>query len=163
MHGGLGICLGMLPEALALALQLCRPFSIRLIAACSLQCFRPVPPPLCAQLYEVQFDRLGAFTGVKMAMSLKGHKSKVRGPGPCRRGRAWPRRARFCCLACSPRLPPAPPCRPATPLLSSSQVFCLDFSPDLTKMVTASGDGLLKVWNINVRYHMDEDPKVGRV
>lgn len=39
------------------------------------------------------------------------------------------------------------------------QVFCVAFSPDLTKMVTASGDGLLKVWNINVRYHMDEDPK----
>ncbi|KAL4432387.1 hypothetical protein ABPG77_001686 [Micractinium sp. CCAP 211/92] len=68
-----------------------------------------------AKLYEVGFDRLGAFTGVKMAMSLKGHKSKI---------------------------------------------FCLDFSPDLTRMVTASGDGLLKVWNINVRYHMDEDPKV---
>lgn len=29
-------------------------------------------------MYEVGFDRLGAFTGVKMAMSLKGHKSKVR-------------------------------------------------------------------------------------
>ncbi|PSC75857.1 Transducin beta 2 [Micractinium conductrix] len=67
------------------------------------------------KVYEVTFDRLGAFTGVKSAMSLKGHKSKV---------------------------------------------FCLDFSPDLTKAVTASGDGLLKVWNINVRYHMDEDPKV---
>lgn len=29
------------------------------------------------------------------------------------------------------------------------------------QMVTASGDGLLKIWNIAVRYHMDEDPKVG--
>lgn len=26
---------------------------------------------------QVQFDRLGAFTGIKMGMSLKGHKSKV--------------------------------------------------------------------------------------
>ncbi|KAI7845338.1 hypothetical protein COHA_001045 [Chlorella ohadii] len=67
------------------------------------------------KLYEVQFDRTGQFTGVKMGMSLKGHKSKV---------------------------------------------FCIDFSPDLTKMVTASGDGLLKIWNIAVRFHMDEDPKV---
>ena len=67
------------------------------------------------QVYEVAFDRLGAFTGIKLAMALKGHKSKV---------------------------------------------HCLDFSPDLSKAVTASGDGLLKVWNINVRYHMDEDPKV---
>lgn len=66
------------------------------------------------KVYEVAFDRLGAFTGIKLAMALKGHKSKV---------------------------------------------FCVAFSPDLTKMVTASGDGLLKVWNINVRYHMDEDPK----
>jgi len=49
--------------------------------------FHPLPlPPL--QLYEVQFDRTGQFTGVKMGMSLKGHKSKV---------------------------------------------FCIDFSPDLTK------------------------------
>ena len=66
-------------------------------------------------MYEVAFDRVGTFTGIKLAMALKGHKSKV---------------------------------------------YCLDFSPDLSKVVTASGDGLLKVWNINVRYHMDEDPKV---
>ena len=31
----------------------------------------------CLQVYEVTFDRLGAFTGVKPAFSLKGHKSKV--------------------------------------------------------------------------------------
>jgi hypothetical protein len=48
------------------------------------------------QVYEVGHDRLGAFTGIKKAMDLKGHKSKV---------------------------------------------LCLDFSPDLTKMVTASADG----------------------
>jgi hypothetical protein len=29
------------------------------------------------QVYEVTFDRLGSFTGVKQAMALKGHKSKV--------------------------------------------------------------------------------------
>lgn len=29
--------------------------------------------------------------------------------------------------------------------MCGAQVFCLDFSPDLTKAVTASGDGLLKV------------------
>lgn len=49
---------------------------------------------LFAQVYEVTFDRLGAFTGVKSAMSLKGHKSKV---GWWRRGRvvttaAWRQR-----------------------------------------------------------------------
>lgn len=37
----------------------------------------------------------------------------------------------------------------------------LSTTPALPQMVTASGDGLLKIWNIAVRYHMDEDPKVG--
>lgn len=41
-----------------------------------------------------------------------------------------------------------------------SRVLSLDFSPDLTKMVTASADSQLKTWNINVRYHMNEDAKV---
>ena len=36
-----------------------------------------------------------------------------------------------------------------------------DMPPCIPQMVTASGDGLLKIWNIAVRYHMDEDPKVG--
>ena len=40
------------------------------------------------------------------------------------------------------------------------QVFCLAFSPSLDRVVTASADGLLKVWNINVRYALSEDPKV---
>lgn len=55
--------------------------------------------PRCAlctllQVYEVQFDRLGAFTGVKMAMSLKGHKSKVGGWVGLR---AWALGAVRCC------------------------------------------------------------------
>ena len=29
------------------------------------------------KVYEVAFDRLGAFTGIKLAMALKGHKSKA--------------------------------------------------------------------------------------
>lgn len=61
---------------------------------------------------------------------------------------------RWCCAAAhrhghSCRLLHPPPPRCLNRCLSL-QIFCLDFSPDLTKMVTASGDGLLKVWNINV-------------
>lgn len=41
-----------------------------------------------------------------------------------------------------------------------SQILCLAFSPDSTKMVTASKDGTWRVWNINVRYHQQEDPKI---
>ena len=40
-----------------------------------------------------------------------------------------------------------------------SQVLCLAFSPDSTKMATASKDGTWRVWNINVRFHQQEDPK----
>ena len=40
-----------------------------------------------------------------------------------------------------------------------SQILCLTFSPDATKMVTASKDGTWRVWNIDVRYHQQEDAK----
>ena len=40
-----------------------------------------------------------------------------------------------------------------------SQVLCLAFSPDSTKMATASKDGTWRVWNIDVRFHQQEDPK----
>ena len=40
-----------------------------------------------------------------------------------------------------------------------NQVLSLDFSPDLGRMVTSSAASQLKVWNINVRYHLNEDPK----
>ena len=40
-----------------------------------------------------------------------------------------------------------------------SQVLAVDFSPDCTRMVTASKDGTWRVWNIAVRYHLQEDPK----
>lgn len=66
------------------------------------------------KVYELTFDRGGAFTGASKAMDLKGHRRKV---------------------------------------------LCLDFSPDLKKMVTVSEDGTLKVWDINVRYALREDPK----
>lgn len=46
-------------------------------------------------------------------------------------------------------LPPAP-----------LQVMGVSFSPDSKRVVTASEDGTLRVWNIEVRYHMSEDPKV---
>ena len=34
------------------------------------------------------------------------------------------------------------------------------FSWDSTKIVTASKDGFLIVWNIDVRYKLSEDPKL---
>ncbi|KAL3134052.1 hypothetical protein ABBQ32_008481 [Trebouxia sp. C0010 RCD-2024] len=40
-----------------------------------------------------------------------------------------------------------------------SQILCLTFSPDSTKMVTASKDGTWRVWNIDVRYRQQEDAK----
>ncbi len=40
-----------------------------------------------------------------------------------------------------------------------SQVMCVAFSPDSKRCVTASKDGTLRVWNIDVRYHLEEDPK----
>ena len=40
------------------------------------------------------------------------------------------------------------------------QVLALDFDLEGTRAVTASKDGTWAVWNINVRYAQDEDPKV---
>eukprot|EP00238_Polyblepharides_amylifera_P000242 CAMPEP_0196574060 /NCGR_PEP_ID=MMETSP1081-20130531/3842_1 /TAXON_ID=36882 /ORGANISM="Pyramimonas amylifera, Strain CCMP720" /LENGTH=395 /DNA_ID=CAMNT_0041891959 /DNA_START=113 /DNA_END=1300 /DNA_ORIENTATION=+ len=39
-------------------------------------------------------------------------------------------------------------------------VTSVAFSADSTKMVTASKDGFLILWNINVRYQLSEDPKI---
>jgi len=33
-------------------------------------------------------------------------------------------------------------------------------NPDGTRAVTASKDGTLRLWNLDVRYHMQEDPKL---
>lgn len=41
----------------------------------------------------------------------------------------------------------------------SSQVKCVGFSSDSRRAVTASLDGTLGVWNIDVRYHLREDAK----
>ncbi|GJP79345.1 hypothetical protein CLOP_g9588 [Closterium sp. NIES-67] len=40
-----------------------------------------------------------------------------------------------------------------------SAVTWLAFTWDSKGMVTASKDGTIKIWNIDVRYHLDEDPK----
>lgn len=40
------------------------------------------------------------------------------------------------------------------------QVLALSFSPEGSRVVTASKDGTWAVWNIDVRYALDEDPKV---
>ncbi|CAL1356921.1 unnamed protein product [Linum trigynum] len=44
-----------------------------------------------------------------------------------------------------------------------SAVTWLCFCPSSEKIITASKDGSIRIWNINVRYHMDEDPKVLKV
>ncbi|KAG0503052.1 hypothetical protein HPP92_003124 [Vanilla planifolia] len=40
-----------------------------------------------------------------------------------------------------------------------SAVTCLCFTPSSEQIITASKDGTIRLWNINVRYHLDEDPK----
>ncbi|KVH89179.1 WD40 repeat-containing protein [Cynara cardunculus var. scolymus] len=44
-----------------------------------------------------------------------------------------------------------------------SAVTWLCFTPDSERIITASKDGSIRVWNINVRYHLDEDPKTLKV
>lgn len=44
-----------------------------------------------------------------------------------------------------------------------SAVTWLCFAPNSEQIITASKDGTLRVWNINVRYHLDEDPKTLKV
>lgn len=44
-----------------------------------------------------------------------------------------------------------------------SAVTWLDFTWDSERVITASKDGSIRIWNINVRYHMDEDPKCIKV
>jgi transducin beta-like protein 2 len=39
-------------------------------------------------------------------------------------------------------------------------VLGISFSPDSKKVATASVDGTWRLWDINVRYEMQEDPKV---
>lgn len=44
-----------------------------------------------------------------------------------------------------------------------SQIMCIAFSPDGKKVATASKDGTLRIWNIDVRYALEEDPKTLKV
>ncbi|XP_020678968.1 transducin beta-like protein 2 [Dendrobium catenatum] len=44
-----------------------------------------------------------------------------------------------------------------------SAVTCLCFTPNSENIITASKDGTIRIWNINVRYHLDEDPKTLKV
>lgn len=44
-----------------------------------------------------------------------------------------------------------------------SAVTWLCFSPNSEQIITASKDGSIRIWNINVRYHQDEDPKTLKV
>ncbi|XP_027106431.2 uncharacterized protein [Coffea arabica] len=44
-----------------------------------------------------------------------------------------------------------------------SAVTWLCFAPNSEQVITASKDGSIRVWNINVRYHLDEDPKTLKV
>lgn len=42
----------------------------------------------------------------------------------------------------------------------AARVLALAFSPDLGRCATASADGTLRLWNIGVRYALNEDPKL---
>lgn len=42
----------------------------------------------------------------------------------------------------------------------SKGVTCLAFASDSSRAVTASKDGTWAVWNLQVRYHLNEDPKL---
>ncbi|XP_059633990.1 uncharacterized protein LOC132276546 [Cornus florida] len=44
-----------------------------------------------------------------------------------------------------------------------SAVTWLCFAPSSEQIITASKDGSIRIWNINVRYHLDEDPKTLKV
>lgn len=44
-----------------------------------------------------------------------------------------------------------------------SAVTWLCFTPNSEQIITASKDGSIRIWNINVRYHLDEDPKCLKV
>ncbi|XXG67349.1 hypothetical protein AAC387_Pa06g0717 [Persea americana] len=44
-----------------------------------------------------------------------------------------------------------------------SAVTWLCFTPNSDQIITASKDGSIRIWNINVRYHLDEDPKTLKV
>ncbi|KAL2233999.1 transducin beta-like protein 2 [Sesamum indicum] len=44
-----------------------------------------------------------------------------------------------------------------------SAVTWLCFTPNSEEIITASKDGSIRIWNINVRYHLDEDPKTLKV
>ncbi|GLU00479.1 hypothetical protein SLE2022_178460 [Rubroshorea leprosula] len=44
-----------------------------------------------------------------------------------------------------------------------SAVTWLCFSLNSEQIITASKDGSIRIWNINVRYHLDEDPKTVKV
>lgn len=40
-----------------------------------------------------------------------------------------------------------------------SQVMAVAFSPDNKRAITVSKDNTMRIWNIDVRYHLSEDPK----
>ncbi|KAF9616350.1 hypothetical protein IFM89_029604 [Coptis chinensis] len=44
-----------------------------------------------------------------------------------------------------------------------SAVTWLCFTPSSEQIITASKDGSIRIWNINVRYQLDEDPKTLKV
>ncbi|KAG9445394.1 hypothetical protein H6P81_016734 [Aristolochia fimbriata] len=44
-----------------------------------------------------------------------------------------------------------------------SAVTWLCFTPNSEQIITTSKDGTMRIWNINVRYHLDEDPKTLKV
>jgi WD40 repeat protein len=110
------------------------------------------------KLYEVEHDRLGAFVGIKKAMDLKGHKGKVLAiafaPDSKRAVTASADGARRVCCSCHLGLPRV------------GGVLCLLSFPDRLEILFPGHfrplwrvAGTLIIWNIDVRYKQQEDPK----
>ncbi|XWS45934.1 hypothetical protein CRYUN_Cryun14cG0022000 [Craigia yunnanensis] len=86
------------------------------------------------KVWEIVYSKDGSVKEVSKVMQLKGHKA--------------------CESTHSPK---------ANLLSFNSAVTWLCFSPNSEQMITASKDGSIRIWNINVRYHLDEDPKTLKV
>ncbi|KAE8685092.1 ATP-dependent DNA helicase 2 subunit KU80-like [Hibiscus syriacus] len=90
------------------------------------------------KVWEIVYSKDGAVKEVVKAMQLKGHKENTG------------QRIHFTIYK-------------VFSLLFMSAVTWLCFSPNSEQIITASKDGSIRIWNINVRYHLDEDPKTLKV
>ncbi|KAK6239988.1 hypothetical protein QUC31_005457 [Theobroma cacao] len=86
------------------------------------------------KVWEIVYSKDGSVKEVLNVMQLKGHKACLL----------------FMVLSIE-----------KIPALSAVTWLC--FSPSSEQIITASKDGSIRIWNINVRYHLDEDPKTLKV